>query len=75
MILISAIKRAIDANGGRIPTRRQVVEAMAKAPPLNGVTGSYSFDPFGDAVSPMMSIYRVDNGRWAFWKNIDARPG
>jgi branched-chain amino acid transport system substrate-binding protein len=75
MILINAIKRAIDANGGRIPTRRQVVEAVANTHLFKGVTGTYSFDAFGDAVSPMMSVYRVDNGRWVFWQNIDARPG
>lgn len=74
-ILIDAIKRAIAANGGRIPTRRQVVEAVAHTPQFKGVTGTYSFDAFGDAVSPMMSVYRVDNGRWVFWQNIDARPG
>jgi ABC-type branched-subunit amino acid transport system substrate-binding protein len=74
VILINAIKRAIDTNGGRIPTRRQVVDAFAKAPPLKGVTGTYLFDTFGDAISPMMSVYRVDNGRWVFWQNIDARP-
>jgi len=62
MILINAIKRAIDANGGRIPTRRQVVEAVANAPPFKGVTGSCSFDAMGDAISPMMSVNRVDNG-------------
>jgi len=75
MILIDAIKRAIDANSGRIPTRRQVVEAVAHTRQSKGVTGTYSFDAFGDAVSPMMSVYRVDKGRWVFWKNIDARPG
>jgi branched-chain amino acid transport system substrate-binding protein len=86
MILIDAIKRAIDANSGRIPTRRQVVEAVAHTRQSKGVTGTYSFDTFGDAVPPMMSVYRVDNGRecppeapgrhcWVFWQSIDARPG
>ena len=74
-ILIDAITRAIRANGGRIPTRGQVVDAVAHTQQFKGVTGIYSFDAFGDAISPMMSVYRVDNGRWVFWQNVNARPG
>lgn len=69
-ILIDAISRAIDANGGRIPTRAQVVKAVAQAH-FEGVTGTYSFDAQGDALSPMMSIYRVENGHWVLVKKID----
>jgi branched-chain amino acid transport system substrate-binding protein len=74
MILIDAIKRAIDANGGRLPTRRQVVDAVAHTAQFRGVTGTYAFNAVGDAISPMMSVYRVDNRNWVFWKNIDASP-
>ena len=70
-ILIDAISRAVQANGGAIPTRAQVVNAVAQAH-FQGVTGTYSFDAHGDALSPMMSIYRVDNGHWVLLKPIDA---
>jgi branched-chain amino acid transport system substrate-binding protein len=71
-ILIDAISRAVQANGGGIPTRAQVVDAVARAH-FAGVTGTYSFDAHGDALSPMMSIYRVENGHWVLLKAIDAR--
>jgi ABC-type branched-chain amino acid transport systems, periplasmic component len=69
-ILIDAIQGAIRANGGRIPTRAQVVSAIAQAH-FEGVTGTYSFDAHGDALSPMMSIYRVENDHWVLVKPID----
>lgn len=70
-ILIDAITRAIDANGGNVPTRAQVVTAVANTQ-FEGVTGTYSFDAHGDALSPLMSIYKVENGHWVFMKAIDA---
>lgn len=70
-ILIEAITRAIDANGGKVPTRAQVVAAVANTH-FEGITGTYSFDAHGDALSPLMSIYKVENGRWVFLKAIDA---
>jgi len=65
-ILIDAITRAIKANGGKLPSRPQVVSALAQTKDFVGVTGTYSFDENGDAMSPMMSVYRVHGGRWKF---------
>jgi branched-chain amino acid transport system substrate-binding protein len=65
-ILIDAIGRAIKANGGKLPSRAQVVAALAQTNDFVGLTGTYSFDKNGDALSPMMSIYRVHDGRWEF---------
>ena len=70
-VLIDAIARAVDANGGRIPTRAQVVEAVAHSQ-FKGVTGTYVFDANGDAISPLMSIYRVEKGQWVYLQQIDA---
>lgn len=65
-ILIDAIGRAIKANGGKVPSRAQVVTALTETNNFVGVTGTYSFDKNGDAVSPMMSVYRVHDKRWEF---------
>ncbi|HYS98781.1 MAG TPA: branched-chain amino acid ABC transporter substrate-binding protein [Candidatus Dormibacteraeota bacterium] len=65
-ILIDAIGRAIKANDGKLPSRAQVVAAVAQTKDFVGVTGTYSFDKNGDALSPMMTIYRVNQGRWEF---------
>ena len=70
-ILIDAITRAVEADGGSFPTRSQVVEAVAHTH-FKGVTGTYVFDANGDAISPLMSIYRVDHGQWVYLQQIDA---
>jgi branched-chain amino acid transport system substrate-binding protein len=71
-ILISAIERAIQANHGAIPTRGQVVAAVAATNDFKGLTGTYSFDANGDATSPLMSLYEVRNGQWVFLQKLDA---
>jgi ABC-type branched-subunit amino acid transport system substrate-binding protein len=62
-ILIDAIERVVKANHGAFPTRAQVLAAVAGTAQFPGLTGTYSFDSDGDAASPMMSIYRVENGQ------------
>ena len=65
-ILIEAIRRAIRSNGGAFPSRAQVVAALTQPPEFVGITGKYSFDKNGDALRPMMAIYKVDAGQWKF---------
>jgi branched-chain amino acid transport system substrate-binding protein len=73
-ILIDAIQRVVTANHGAFPTRAQVLAAVANTSQFLGLTGTYSFDSNGDAVSPMMSIYRVESGQWVYKQRIDAGP-
>jgi branched-chain amino acid transport system substrate-binding protein len=73
-ILIDAIERVVAANHGAFPTRAQVLEAVANTRQFPGLTGTYSFDLNGDAISPMMSIYRVESDQWVFKQRIDAGP-
>ena len=68
-ILIDAIQRAIDRNAGRLPSRQQVLEAVAVTH-LQGVTGNWSFDAHGDATAPGISFYRVEGGSWSFWQAV-----
>jgi branched-chain amino acid transport system substrate-binding protein len=65
-ILIEAIRRAIRSNGGKFPSRAQVVAALTQPPDFLGLTGMYYFDNNGDAINPMMSVYKVEAGRWKF---------
>ena len=71
-ILIDAIARAIQSNHGAIPTRAQVVAALAQTKEFKGVTGTYSFDVHGDALAPLMSMFEVQNNKWVFLNQIDA---
>ena len=68
-ILIDAVRRAIRANGGEIPTREQVREAVAETTNFKGITGTYSFDANGDVINPGFSFYTVQEGHWAFWRS------
>ncbi len=76
-LLIDAISRAVEANAGRLPTRLQVLQAVAHTQGFKGVTGTYSFDANGDAISPLMSISKVQNGGWVYLQQLDAsaNPG
>jgi len=72
MILITAIGRAIDANGGGVPNRLEVLQQVAKGEFTGGATGSYRFLPNGDAVSPTMSIWGVKDNHWYYIDRLDA---
>jgi branched-chain amino acid transport system substrate-binding protein len=70
LIVIAAIEQATIANGGRLPDRLQVLEAMTRLQ-FTGVTGTYSFDKNGDAISPLMSLRKVVSGKWTYMSKID----
>ena len=61
-IVMSAIGNAIKANGGNMPTRKQVRDAMAKITSYDGVIGHYGFDQNGDTTLKIVSIYEVKAG-------------
>jgi branched-chain amino acid transport system substrate-binding protein len=56
-ILVAAIGRAIDAAGGKMPTREQVRAEVAKTQNYQGALGSTSFDKGGDTNVKIVSIY------------------
>src|SRR5258708_30170945 len=53
-LLIDAIGRAIDANGGNMPTRAQVITALSKTSSFNGLTALITFDANGDPTPPTL---------------------
>jgi ABC-type branched-subunit amino acid transport system substrate-binding protein len=67
----AVIERAIELKGGNLPNRRDVLDAMQTITYV-GLTGTYSFDHNGDALSPLMSIYQVHNGKWEYLQKLDA---
>jgi branched-chain amino acid transport system substrate-binding protein len=68
-ILIAAIDRAIANNGGKVPRREQVLNAVAATKDFKGLTGTFTFDANGDAIEPAVSFYYVHDGKWTFWQN------
>ena len=69
-ILIDAIGRAIDAAGGNMPTRKQVIDAVQGTSKLKLSTGVYSFDKNGDPTSATMAFYQYKGTDWAFVKQF-----
>jgi len=69
-ILIDAIGRAIDANGGNMPTRQQVIDQMAKTSNFPGLTGTYTLNAQGDPTTPALQIQQNKAGTWTTVKNL-----
>ena len=69
-LLLDAIGRAIDANGGNRPTRAQVRDQVAKTKDFKGITGTWSFDANGDITTPVFSYYKSDSASPDGWKYI-----
>ncbi|BBC37317.1 Branched-chain amino acid ABC transporter substrate-binding protein [Streptomyces graminofaciens] len=63
--IIEAVKLAVEANDGKLPSdgRKAVLDAMAKVK-FDGVTGTISFDEFGDTTNTMMTAYKVEKNAW-----------
>ena len=57
--LKTSLKDAKDAKSAREAT----VKAMASVK-FDGVTGKVGFDEFGDSVSKILTVYKVDGGKW-----------
>ncbi len=66
LILIDAVKRAIDANGGKVPSRQQVIDAVQATKGLKGTVGTYEFDANGDPKSATMAFWYT-KGTPAVW--------
>ena len=73
MILIDAIGRAIDANGGRMPSRKQVVEQLAQTKNFHGLTGTFTFNAAGDPVMPTIQMDQNVGGAWTPIANLVIR--
>ena len=59
----------MQSNGGKPPTRREVLDAVAATRDFVGATGTFTFLPSGDAAHGAVSVYRLQNGAWTFWQS------
>jgi len=62
---VAALRRAAAGAGG-LPTRKQVVQAVAATKNYRGTTGAFSFTAAGDAVQPTLAVWKTSNGAWVF---------
>src|SRR5688572_5935077 len=66
-ICIKAIEVASKANGGEIPTRAEVVDAIRTLKDYQGITGTYTFNDKGDLTLGKYFVFKVvsvDASRW-----------
>ena len=72
-VAIAGIERAIKSNGNKMPSRAQVVAAIAGSPSVATPIGPIAFDAHGDVRSPVLSLYGFKNGRPYFIDQLNLK--
>lgn len=72
-VAIAAIARAIAENGNKMPTRAQVLAAVAKTRGLSTPIGKIGFDANGDVTEPVLSLYAIKDGKSVFVDQINVK--
>ena len=76
-ILIQAIKAAINANGGQLPSDpqsfRDAVVAQLHNTSYDGALGHTSFDANGDTTNTGFTLYKVTGGAWVGVEHLRGR--
>jgi branched-chain amino acid transport system substrate-binding protein len=72
-IEIAAIEEAIAADGGKMPSRADVLKFVVATTNFPSPIGAVGFDKNGDTTSPILSIYKIANGKPVFVDQINLR--
>ena len=62
-IEIAAIEKAITDNGGKMPTRADVLKNIAATTNFDSPIGKQGFDANGDTTAPILTLFKVVNGK------------
>ncbi len=62
-VMIAAIAKAIDADGGKMPTRAEVLANVAATKDFASPIGQIAFDKNGDLLNPALTLQKVDGGK------------
>jgi branched-chain amino acid transport system substrate-binding protein len=65
--LTNGIIAAIAKNGGKLPSRLQVVQALHQLH-AHSIFGNFAFDKNGDTTDPVVSLWAVKNNAWVYVK-------
>lgn len=60
-VILNAVKKAIEDNGGKLPTREQVRDAVRATTDFEGIATKVSFDDKGDNEYAKVFIYKFDS--------------
>jgi branched-chain amino acid transport system substrate-binding protein len=73
-IILTAVKEAINANGGKLPTNptsfRESVRSNIASLSYNGAIGHTMFDSNGDTSNKILTLYQVKSNAWTSIKNL-----
>jgi len=72
-IEIAAIEKAMAANGNKVPSRSDVLADVAKTSDFPSPIGPIGFDANGDTTNPILSIYKIANGKPVFVDQISLK--
>ncbi len=62
-IEIAAIQKAIGDDGGKMPTRADVLKNVAATRDFDSPIGKIGFDANGDTTAPILTLFEVENGK------------
>ncbi|HLJ82951.1 MAG TPA: branched-chain amino acid ABC transporter substrate-binding protein [Candidatus Eremiobacteraceae bacterium] len=66
MVLIKAIGLASKADGGKMPTRAQVLSELRSIKSFQSIMGPFAFDANGDTTNKIISIWGAQKDKWVF---------
>ena len=71
MVLVDAIAKAARQDGGRMPTRDEVLELLRGTSNFSSILGVFSFDQNGDTTLKIVSVWKAKQKRWTFLTQRD----
>jgi branched-chain amino acid transport system substrate-binding protein len=70
-VVLNGVKEAIKANGGKKPSREQVLEAVHQTTDFKGAFTNVSFDEKGDNKLADVFMYKFENGKSVFLGKVE----
>jgi branched-chain amino acid transport system substrate-binding protein len=72
-IEIAAIEKAIAAGGAKTPARADVLQNVAATQNFASPIGAIGFDKNGDTTNPILTVYKIANGKAVFVDQINLK--
>ena len=66
MVIIQAIAKAVKDNGGKMPSREDVLQNLRSVKQFDSIMGPFAFDANGDTTNKIISIYGAKKDVWNF---------
>jgi branched-chain amino acid transport system substrate-binding protein len=66
MVIIESIAKAVKSNGGKMPSRADVLQNLRSTKLFQSIMGPFAFDANGDTTNRIISLYGARKGAWVF---------